>query len=537
MSRWRVLVVVALVAVPFVVLAGLGSYYLWHESLWLYVWWPMAACMMAGYILGWHWQRKRKLLHATDIPPPLHWTDRDKLAWQLVEARAKAAAKLDSTKFTEFNFYTDTGHEMALELARFYHPGASDPVGSLTIPEILAVIELASQDLAKIVDEYVPGSQILTINNLRQARQAADWYQSASSVYWLVAAVFSPVDTAVRYAASHVGLSRPWALLQQNLLLWFYTAYVNRLGSYLIDLNSGRLRVGAKRYRELLQRAAGLMPADGRPPAEGVQSPPAAGPPGLSAPADDAVRRVTVTLLGQVKTGKSSLVNALLGEQRAHTDVLPATGEVTRYELQPEGIPTRLVLLDTVGYAHTGPKQDQLRVTEAAAQQSDLLLLVLHARNPARQADLAMLQDLRAWYEARPDLRMPPILGVVTHIDLLSPALEWSPPYDWQNPQRTKEQQIAAALNAAREQLGEHLKGIVPVCAAPGKVFGVEEGLLPAVTDLLDEGHAVGLLRCIRAEINAEKVRKVFRQLKGVARLLWQNLPARATGGRETASR
>ncbi len=39
------------------------------------------------------------------------------------------------------------------------------------------------------------------------------------------------------------------------LLVWFYTAYVHRLGTYLIELNSGRLRIGAVRYRELMQSA------------------------------------------------------------------------------------------------------------------------------------------------------------------------------------------------------------------------------------------------------------------------------------------
>ena len=63
---------------------------------------------------------------------------------------------------------------------------------------------------------------------------------------------------------------------------------------------------------------------------------------------------MTVTVCGQVKQGKSSLINSLLGEQRARTDVLPATNEITRYELQPEGIPTRLVLLDTVGLVLIG---------------------------------------------------------------------------------------------------------------------------------------------------------------------------------------
>jgi predicted GTPase len=300
-------------------------------------------------------------------------------------------------------------------------------------------------------------------------------------------------------------------MLQENLLVWFYTAYVHRLGTYFIDLHSGRLRVGAKRYRELL---------------EGQASPEATAVRLAEEDAAEHVRRVTVTLLGQVKAGKSSVVNALLGERRALTDVLPATNAVERYELQPEGVPTRLVLLDTVGYAHAGPKADQLRITQQTAQQSDLLLLVMHARNPARQADAEMLKGLRAWYAARPDLRMPPILGILTHIDLLSPAMEWSPPYNWREPARPKEKQIAAALDAVREQLGEYLTGIVPVCTAAGKTYGVEESLLPAMIALLDEVHAVALLRCIRAEIDMGKVRRIFRQLKDIAgdaaRVLWQ---------------
>jgi predicted GTPase len=400
---------------------------------------------------------------------------------------------------------------MALELARFYHPGASDPFSQLTIPEMLAVVELASHDLAELVDRYLPGGHFLTLNHMRQAQQATQWYSTASNVYWIISAVFSPVDTAARYFASRFGMTQPWQMLQQNLLIWFYTAYVHRLGTYLIDLNSGRLKIGARRYRELVQAPGG----------DGAQAITQVDP-------EKPVRQVTVTLFGQVKAGKSSVVNALLGEQRARTDVLPATSEVERYELQPEGIPTRLVLLDTVGYGHTGPKADQLRVTQETAQQSDLLLFVTHARNPARQADVMMLKALSDWYASRPDLRMPPILCVVTHIDLLSPAMEWSPPYNWLEPTRMKEKQIAAALATVREQLGQYVRGIVPVCTSPGKVYGIEEGLLPALMELLGEGHAVGLLRCIRAEINADKVRRVFQQLKALAheaaRVLWRHV-------------
>jgi hypothetical protein len=293
-------------------------------------------------------------------------------------------------------------------------------------------------------------------------------------------------------------------------------------------LNSGRLRVGAGRYRQLVrQRAPDGQPGGAVPsPAEAEGARP------LETDAADEVRRVTITLMGQVKVGKSSLINALLGEQRARTDVLPATSEIQRYELQPEGIPTRLVLLDTAGYAHTGPKADQLQATEDAAQQSDLLLLVLHARNPARQADHELLQRMRAWFADRPDLRMPPIVAVLTHIDLLSPAMEWAPPYNWQHPQRPKEKQIEQAVAAVREQLGEYLAGVVPACTAEGKVYGINEWLLPAVAALLDEVHAVALLRCLRAEIDTGKVRKVFHQLlaagREMVRVVWQNLPSQA---------
>ncbi len=118
---------------------------------------------------------------------------------------------------------------------------------------------------------------------------------------------------------------------------------------------------------------------------------------------------------------------------------------------------------------------------------------------------------------------------MLTHIDLLTPALEWAPPYDWLEPKRTKEQQIAEAAAAVNEQLGDYLAGVIPVCVAPNKVYGVEEWLLPAVAELLDEVHAVALLRCLRAEIDTGKVRKVFHQLlaagKGLVKAVWAQRP------------
>jgi predicted GTPase len=510
-SRWRLILLLVLIAAPLIWIAGLGWYFLWEKGWAFIAWWPMFVCWALACGLAWYWAHKKKLLRPLDFTPSTASTERDRQAWKLVEQRAQEAGKLPQDQLLDFQFYVRTAQEMALELARSYHPDAEDPVGKLTIPEILAIVELASHDLSELVDQYLPGGHLLTINHLRQARRAADWYQTASKVYWLIAAVFAPVQTGVRYAASQLGITHPWQLLQQNLLVWFYTAYVHRLGAYLIEVNSGRLRVGVRRYRELMRGQA----ADGRP--EAPQAEPA-----------ERVQLVTITVMGQVNAGKSSFINALLGEQKAQTDVLPLTSEITRYQLQPAGIPAQFILLDTVGYGRSGPKEDQLKATQEAAQQSDLLCLVLHARNPARQADMELLESLQRWFRSRPDLKMPPVLGVLTHIDLLSPAMEWAPPYNWLVPERTKEQQIREAQATVHEQLGSYLVGCVPTCSAPGKVYGVEEWLLPTILELLDEAHGVALLRCLRAEADAGKVRKVFQQLLAVGRQLgaqlWQSV-------------
>jgi uncharacterized protein len=507
MSRWRIAVVAVLLGGPIAVLVGLGWYFLWLRwGVW--TWWPLAISLALGYALALYWHRQRRLLPLGELPPPEHWTDRDRRASQLIEERIARSSNLDANQLTDFEFYRQTTLEMANEMAAVYHPNAKDPYSHLTVPEVLAVAELVSHDLAGLVDTYVPGGHRLSLREWQEAQRWAlrinEGYKLYSNVSWAISALINPVSTAARYAASQAGLTAPVQMFQQDLLLWFYRQYVRQLGTYLIELNSGRLRVGATRYRQLVA-ARTPLPAE----ANG------------SADADvPAVSQVTVTLLGQVKAGKSSVVNALLGERRAKTDVLPATTGLNRYELKAEGIPTKLVLQDTVGYGHSGPKADQLAATREAARQSDILLLVLHARNAARQADVAQLQDLEAFFQSRPDLKRPPLLAVLTHIDLLSPAMEWSPPYDWTHPSRPKEQSIQDAMAAAQKQLGPQAPVVVPVCAAEGKVFGVAEELLPLIVERLDEAHAVGMLRCLMAEANTGTVRVILRQLIDVAKRL-----------------
>jgi predicted GTPase len=492
-AKWRIVLLLVLFAAPFAFLLAYGAYSLWMlGGWWFFTWsWIMLLFGAAAFFLAWRWQATQKLLKLDMSDVPMHWTKRDDQAWGLVKARAEAARKLDQEKLSDIHFYLDTAKEMAQELAQFYHPNTTDPISSLTVPEVLAVVELASHDLAEMTQQYLPGGHLMTIRDWRNAKKLADWYQFGSNALWAISAVFNPVNTAVRYLATRAGMTTPMQLLQQNLILWFYTAFIHRLGTYLIDLNSGRLRVGAERYRQYM-KAAAEQPAKQVTPGYPVTDVPTDG--------QAVLPPVTLALLGQVKAGKSSLVNALLGEQKAKTNVLPETQEITRYELKPVENAEPLNVLDTVGYGNEGPRADQLAATEKAAQKSDLLLLVMHATNPARQADIDMVNKLREWFEKNPALKMPPILAVVTHIDLLSPRMEWSPPYDWENPKRPKEKSIAGAVDYVREQFGDHLTGAIPVCVAEGKVYGIQEWLLPVIRQLLGTSRATSMLRCLHNE-------------------------------------
>src|SRR5437588_11963610 len=134
MPRSRVAVLAALAALPVLFLIGMGGYAVWEKHWWFYAWWPMAASLGAAYGLAWYWQRRKRLLPA-EFDPAGHWTDRDREAWQLVQARAVKVKDVPIERLQDPQAYFDTAREMADELAQFYHPTAGDPLGRVTGPE------------------------------------------------------------------------------------------------------------------------------------------------------------------------------------------------------------------------------------------------------------------------------------------------------------------------------------------------------------------------------------------------------------------
>jgi predicted GTPase len=310
----------------------------------------------------------------------------------------------------------------------------------------------------------------------------------------------NPLNIA-RYFSSKLTLDPVTTELQTELLAAVYLRFIRQLGFYLIEMNSGRLRAGADAYRSAFQglhRGAAARVSD------------TAGAKTVSA------RPVTVALVGQVSSGKSSLVNALTKTHQAAIDLLPQTRNVNRYQVAFGDPPVTITLLDTPGYAEAGASAEQLEQIQSALRDANCVLLVMDAHSPARDADVRTLRDLEQWYTAQPRLKAPPVIGVLTHVDLLRPALEWNPPYDWRTPSTPTERSLHEALEYVGGLFGGSLAAIVPVCTAsrPDRGWGVVEELIPAMMTRLSDAHSVALLRAFENELDRGQWKTLLLQIK-----------------------
>lgn len=102
-----------------------------------------------------------------------------------------------------------------------------------------------------------------------------------------------------------------------------------------------------------------------------------------------------VAIVGRPNVGKSSLLNALLGEERAITTEIPGTTRDTLEEsLMIEGIP--VVVLDTAGLRESSDVVERIGIerARAAAEHADLILFVYDLTAPDWDADRALLRTL-----------------------------------------------------------------------------------------------------------------------------------------------
>jgi uncharacterized protein len=497
----RGLTLTSLALFPVLIYVGLGSYALWKTGLLIRLWWLLPVCWTLTWILARLWPARRPSAaeqHA--LPIASHFTVRDREAAEIVRRFQQQVDELTPAQLTDLEFYKNQVQALATALAQHYHPGATDPYTSLTVPEVVAAFRLAVDDLEQWLLSSVPGSRLLTIRQWQMLQYAPKWYRRIQNAAWLAGMLMNPVNIP-RYWSSKMTAEPVTTELQTELLAVIYLRFMRQIGFYLIEMNSGRLRRGADAYRH----AFGSEPegAAARVSEDQVKRQVAAEP-------------VTVALVGQVSSGKSSLVNVLTGIRQAAVDILPETQNVQRYQMAVGQPPVAVTLLDTPGYGESGATADQSRQIRSALREANAVVVVMDAHSPAREADLRTVRNLETWYANEPRLKPPRMLGVLTHVDLLRPTLEWSPPYDWREPTRPKEQSIHDAVEYVRNLFGASLADVVPACGdlERNRAWGILEEVIPALTGILDDARSTALLRAFEQDLDRDHLKTLLKQIQ-----------------------
>jgi len=111
-----------------------------------------------------------------------------------------------------------------------------------------------------------------------------------------------------------------------------------------------------------------------------------------------------VALCGRPNVGKSSLLNALLGEDRAIVTALPGTTrDLVSGELTLEGV--RVILTDTAGLRDSEDEAERIGVARSrrAMEEADAVLLVLDGSAELQPEDRELLESLPDLPSARKD--------------------------------------------------------------------------------------------------------------------------------------
>lgn len=497
-SLWRIAVLTACFVLPLAGLGVAGSLWL-HERGWLG--WAGVAFIGGEALALWflrRWLRSDQSgLPQPSAHPPPEFSPREEAAWQLVHEYQERIDR-NEIELSSLEQWLELGKEILGKVATFYRPHEQDPFFAIPVPLLLRAVEETARDLAEITAS-LPFAHRITISEMLRGYRFSQKMKPAYELYQLyrfLSPLINPQSGIFRLLIT----DRLFDLTKETLNQWLLKWYVDRVGYHAIALYSGKL---------LLTRREGRV---------GVFQPEAE---------EDVVqtrKRTTeplrILVLGQVKAGKSSLVNALFGEVRAATDRTPTTMELTPYILERPDIGSAVALYDMGGYEDPSAPRERKMQALQEARRADLIILVVSAVNAAREPDRQLLADLHAHFAAQLEVRPPPIVIALTHIDLLRPPLEWSPPYNIVTPDSPKARSIRGALDTIAAEIGIAPENIAPLCSLPERLYNVEEALVPLLARLLPEAKRVFLLRSLKILRGQEQWELMWRQARAAGRFL-----------------
>jgi len=497
-----------LLVLPFLGFMGLGLYWLWEHN-WSYqaTGITIANSLLIYSITSYRSQKlkskntKQSFIFSNPNP---NWTDDGKLAAEALQViKERWNRKPNLLKKPKENAEKLT-MEVLTTVAKHFHADSKYPLLEFPLPILLKFITLVCKDLQLEILDKVPGNHAVNVAKLFQAKELVGFIienkgviDAGKAAYNLPNFLYSKINSKLDRGSFNY--------VKSELLQYFVNFYIDKLGYYAIQLYSGQITLVE------IEPTSVLTPnskADKQSFEENEKS--------LE------LEPLRFLIIGQVSSGKSSLINALFGEVKSPVSVLPTTSEITPYVLERDGL-QQAIILDSAGY---GGLTDNVMRDDMQAQwtQIDIVLMVCSAANAARNTDMTQLNAIRHYFvEVNRQQVMPVVIGVATHIDRLRPLKEWQPPYNVQTPDNKKAQNIRAYCEVMAHDLNLPLENIVPVCLNPeAEVYNIDDGLIPTIHEKLNDAQRVRYLRCLRHQQNKSNSQQWRKQFLKAGRLFFK---------------
>jgi predicted GTPase len=410
-------------------------------------------------------------------------------ATQQVEAALQQvleAARQDPPIWEDWSAFWQRCQELMVVIAKIYHPDVKHPYLNIYVPQAYTLIRGTVNDLDQWMDKLAP---VLNQVTVAQAVQAYGVYRKLEPsarkllqvwnwAQWLL----NPAAAVAKQATQRYSNQATQQLLV-NLAQLLKEAALRNLSRQAIVLYSGQLATPATSEKAI---AAAPVPTAKTQTLREILS--------QAEPAEMLEQKpVNILLVGRTGAGKSSLINTLFVAHRAEVDVLPSTDVIRDYHWQAE-TGESLTLWDSPGYEQANRQELREQVLERA-NQSDLLLLITPALDPALQMDVDFLQDVKSEI---PDLST---IAVVTQVDRLRPIREWNPPYDWEWGDRPKEIAIREATTYRAETFQEFTDLVLPLVtwdAETGRSAWGADALSLALVEAIAPTKQLRLARFLR---------------------------------------
>ncbi|MDO4550237.1 MAG: 50S ribosome-binding GTPase [Planctomycetia bacterium] len=469
-------------------------------------WWQISILLILGLlctILSWllsiWWIKRRLRLLDIRLQAEEYWSNLEHIAAKEVETY------LDNINISDLEInktQTLLPHfiEILHRVAQVYHPEKKTPEMDIPISDVLLISERVTEDLRIFITENVPGSHLLTLNDLKFIHSAASWSRPAYNAYRVVSVPINPISAFFRETKSW--FSRKFTSTLISSIRETAIRYVFRqVGHYAVELYSGRLRM------EYLQETGKWVSmTEKRGDYEDLKENLTEENTSFSQKQEP----LRILVVGQPKTGKTSLVQSLFSLQNALPDPVEHSPVMERYLITENG--EHVLISDAAGYdiwnepqqknffSFTKQKISPFKTLQTEIENTDLIFMVCDANNAAREADSLFIKALRQWAEENPQINSPILIVVMPGIDKLRPFTDWNPPFNTKTPETEKEKNIRDALFALTESLDlDESIPAIPVCLQPGRIYNVEESLRPILMDMFQQMQCVRESRCLNA--------------------------------------